>query len=90
MRSALLRSALGLLLAATLVLAADWGVWSFKRARGQGYGEIPVTHLVVAPLKGGREEYYTDGTAPVRCSRSLAPHAGLSACWWLNRHRVLL
>ena len=30
---------------------------------------VAAGHTVVAPLKGGKEEYYPDGSAEVTCSR---------------------
>ncbi len=89
MRSALIRFALGLLPLLLLAPLADWLLWKHNAARGTGYGEVTVSRVVVAPLKGGREEYYANGTTPQRCTRSIAPHDGLDACWWLERHRVL-
>jgi hypothetical protein len=56
---------------------------------GRRDGDAQVSRMVVAPLKGNKEEYYYDGTATVDCSRSLFPQAGSGACWWLERHRVV-
>ncbi len=89
MRPVLIKSALVLLGLSVLAPLADWCLWKQKAARGTGYGEVAVSRVVVAPLKGGREEYYADGTSSQRCTRSIAPHDGLDACWWLERHRVV-
>ena len=82
-------SLLILLAVALSAFAADSLVWHWHLAHGTGVATIPVTRMVVAPLKGNREEYYTDGTEDVPCSRSLFPHGGDPACWWLQRHRVV-
>ncbi len=68
-----------------LLWPADWAVW---RVAGSPMANLEVTRFVVAPLKGGKEEYYQDGTERVDCSRSTLPEAGQGACWWVERHRV--
>jgi hypothetical protein len=50
-------------------------------------GKITVDRFVVAELKGNKEEYYSDGSGVVDCSKSLFPEAGSGPCWWLARHR---
>ena len=83
-------SSLLILLALALAApAADWLVWHWRLARGTGTRSIAVTRMVVAPLKGNREEYYMDGTEEVQCSRSVLPQGSHSPCWWLERHRVV-
>ena len=72
-----------------LFAAADWAVWRVRVARGGGYGTIPVSRMVVAPLKGNREEYYFDGMTVERCSLSVLPWGGARACWWVERHRAV-
>ncbi len=84
----LLRSLVALLVAAALVYIGDFALWKLRDAHGTGESSITITRYVVAPLKGGKEEYYPDGTESVQCSRSLLPQAGSGACWWLARHRV--
>ena len=78
--------ALWVVVAGALAWPADWTVW---RVGGAPMGQISVTRFVVAPLKGGKEEYYPDGTGTVDCSRSLFTEAGQGACWWVARHRVI-
>ena len=77
---------LWVVVAGVLVWPADWAVW---RVGGSPMQQVEVTRFVVAPLKGGKEEYYPDGSAVVDCSRSLFPEAGQGACWWVQRHRVV-
>ena len=69
------------------IYVSDWIVWRFLR--GSPSGVVLVTREVVAPLKGGREEYYYDGTREEWCSRSALPQEGMRPCWWVKRHRVV-
>ena len=82
-----------LLLAAVVALAltyvVDFAVWRARVAAGGGMGTVQVERIVVAPLKGNKEEYYPDGSAQVDCSLSLFPQSGSGACWWLQRHRTV-
>ena len=77
---------LALLAAALLFVAVDWTTWV---SRGRPLGSVVVARLVVAPLKGNREEYYPDGTETLRCSRSTLPWGGVNACWWVQRRRIV-
>ena len=77
---------LWVVVAGVLVWPADWAIWCVG---GSPMQQVEVTRFVVAPLKGGKEEYYPDGSAMVDCSRSLFPEAGQGACWWMQRHRVV-
>jgi hypothetical protein len=79
-------TALWLVVACALAWPADWTIW---RISGSPMQQISVTRFVVAPLKGGKEEYYPDGTETVDCSRSLFFEAGQGACWWVQRHRTV-
>ena len=83
------KAVVGLVAALALVYLADWAVWRVRVGMGGGMGKVGVSRVVVAPLKGNREEYYPDGTAEMGCSRSLFPQAGIGACWWVERHRVM-
>jgi hypothetical protein len=85
----LLRCLVGLVVLVVAVYVGDWAVWRVRLARGGGMGTVTVGRVVVAPLKGGKEEYYPDGSADVACSRSLFPHADGGACWWVARNPVV-
>lgn len=80
------KSLVAVLLASSLVYFGDWAVWRMRVAAGSGTGQVEVTRVVVASLKGNKEEYFPQGTAIVACSRSLFPQAGEQACWWIARH----
>ena len=86
----LVRGVAGVLLTAALAYPLDWGVWRVRVSRGGGMGSVQVEMFTVAELKGGREDYYPNGTAVVPCSRSLYPQGGNGACWWVERHRVVI
>jgi len=72
------------------VWAADWLVWQGRALGGGAYGSVTVNRMVVAPLKGNKEEYYPAGQVEVRCTRSLlpegVPQAGARPCWWVERN----
>lgn len=82
------RGVLALLAAGLALVSADWIVWQLRVHAGHGFGSVTVSHVVVASLKGNREEYYPESTTEERCSRSLLPWGGVQSCWYLTRHRV--
>ncbi len=83
----LFRCLAGVLLIAALAYPVDWAVWRVRVARGGGMGSVQVDLYTVAELKGGKEDYYPNGTAAIACSKSLYPQGGNGACWWVERHR---
>lgn len=84
----LLKTASWVLVTVVILYVVDFLQWKVRDLRGTGTGSLDITRFVVAPLKGGKEEYYPDGTEAVACSRSLFPQTGAGACWWLARHQV--
>jgi hypothetical protein len=85
----LLRVVAGIVVLATVVYLGDWAVWRVRVATGHGTSKVMVSRVVVAKLKGNKEEYYPDGTSEVECSRSLFPQTEAGACWWVERHPVI-
>ncbi|HEY0162824.1 MAG TPA: hypothetical protein VGB69_09120 [Edaphobacter sp.] len=87
------RAVMWVVMAAAVMWAADWLVWQGRVLGGGGYGTITVDRFVVAPLKGHKEEYYSDGRSEVRCTRSLLPEGlpqvGGRPCWWVERNPVV-
>lgn len=75
-----------LLVAAVLLWVADWAVFRVESARGRGFDTVEVQQFLGTALKGNKTEYDYEGTAEVNCARSLFPHGGAPACWWLRRH----
>lgn len=80
------RAIQAVLLLAVLAYPLDWAVWRVRLAAGSGMGQVNVSELTAAQLKGNKEELYLDADNPVTCSRSLFRHAGSGACWYLRRH----
>jgi hypothetical protein len=76
-----------LLLIAALAYPLDFVVWRVRVARGGGMGTVQVDRFTIADLKGGKEDYYPNGTETVACSKSLYPQEGHNPCWWVERHR---
>jgi hypothetical protein len=86
----LLRGIGVLLLIAALAYPLDWAVWRMRVARGGGMGSVQVDMFTVADLKGGKEDYYPNGTVAVACGKSLYPQEGNQPCWWVERHREVV
>jgi hypothetical protein len=84
--SILVRLAGWLLVAAALAYPVDFAVWRTRVAMGNGMGQVSVSQITAAELKGNKEEYYWDGNISLDCSRSLFPEGLYSACWYLRRH----
>ena len=69
-----------------LAYPLDWAMWRIRVADGGGMDSVKVDRFTVADLKGGKEDYYLDGTMVVPCSKSLYPQGGNAVCWWIRRH----
>jgi len=82
----LLRGLLVLVVGAALGYVADFVVWRARVAAGGGMDQVQVDLFTVAELKGGKEDYYPQGTVLVPCSRTVYPQGGVSPCWWQRRH----
>ena len=89
MRRMLGRIIVGLLTVCAAIYAGDWALWRARMAMGDGMGTVDVQVMVASALKNGREQYDWAGEQAVDCSRSLFPHAGEGACWWLARKKTL-
>jgi len=83
------RILVAIVLALPATYLGDWLVWRVRLALGGGMSTAHVGQLIITPLKGNKEEYDWGGTVDVDCSRSLFPHAGEGACWWLNHKKVI-
>ena len=83
----LVRGIIAVVLLAMAAYPLDWAIWRLRVAACGGMVKITIDHFVVAELKGNKEDYYSDGSRIVDCSKSLFPEAGSGACWWLARHR---
>jgi hypothetical protein len=86
----IVRSLMGLLIAAAMLYMGDWAVWKMRVAHGGGTGSVQVTRMVVATLKGNKEEYYPQDTETVSCSVSIFPWTSDGACWWVRGHPIVM
>jgi hypothetical protein len=75
-----------LLAAALLLWLADWTVWRIRVSHGGGYDNVQVNQILLTPLKNHRMKADEQSTASQPCTRSIFPHGGDDACWWLRRH----
>jgi hypothetical protein len=83
----------GVLVLLLVIVAADVLLWEYKASRGNGYESMQVSKVSIASLKGSKEEYYSDGSVTVRCTRSMLPMPAadgwFAPCWWQRKHRTL-
>ena len=83
MQKILGRIGLALVVTAAVMYLVDWAVWGM---RGRPMGTVQVSWFQVAPLKDGGERDYPNGSGPVACSQSVAPHGGGNPCWYVEQH----
>ncbi len=79
-------SFLALLIALAVLYIGDYAHWRIHILEGDGMATVTVNQYLTTELKGSREEYDSMGTIDQPCSRSIFPHGGAPACWWLRRH----
>jgi hypothetical protein len=83
------RIALALAVLLVLVYLVDWALWSGKKAspdKTLAYGTV--TSFYGTGTKGGRVEIFTDQPQVETCVRSLFPHDGYRACWYVSKSGV--
>ncbi|HEX3987692.1 MAG TPA: hypothetical protein VHX13_13920 [Acidobacteriaceae bacterium] len=80
------RGVLAVMLAAILLWCGDWAMFAVRAARGTSYDTVTVQQFLSTALKGNKQEYDYMGTMQETCARSVFPHGGAPACWWLRRH----
>jgi hypothetical protein len=87
MKRALLRAAIGIVMAVVLVYAGDYLRWrtGFPGHRLQ-FGTVHIQPYVAVPQKNGHTEYMLDDPIDAPCATSLFPHGGAPPCWYLQRH----
>jgi hypothetical protein len=86
----LARAVGAVVLLAAVAYPLDWAVWRARVATGGGMGEVQVDLYIVGELKGGKEDYYPQGSSIMPCSKTLYPQGGNGACWWMQRHREVI
>jgi hypothetical protein len=83
----------GVLVLLLVLVAADVLLWEYKSSKGSGYESMQVSQVSIASLKGSKEEYYSDGSVTVRCTRSMLPMPAadgwFAPCWWQRKHRTV-
>ena len=66
---------------------ADWAILQIRISRGpDAFGTVEVHRRYAIHLKNKRVEQRTELPHDEECVRSLFPHNGESACWYLQRH----
>jgi hypothetical protein len=78
--------ALSLVALCSVIYAADWLLLQMRERQGSAHGSVMVESTDIVREKGNRLEYYDNPPQSVPCVRSLFPHEGQPACWWLARH----
>ena len=71
---------------AALAFVADWILLQLREHWGSAHGSIVVDSAEVIKEKGNKVEYFYNPPQSTPCVRSLFPHEGQPACWWLARH----
>jgi hypothetical protein len=80
------QAAVALLVLLILLYCGDWIVLRIRIARGTAFSSVEVDQFLATPLKGNKAEYDFLGSFQQPCARSIFPHAGNPACWWVQRH----
>jgi hypothetical protein len=86
-RAILGRALVSVIIAFCLLYLGDYIVLRYRIARGgQAAGTDTLTVLYGTPLKNGQISIFTDQPQSQPCSRSIFPHLGYPACWYVRRH----
>lgn len=78
-----------------LLYGGDWAYVKWKMTRPGGtaasgiMGSVKVEPYWAIPLKDGKTEFSLDPPTEQPCIHSIFPHAGLTPCWYLSRHRMV-
>jgi hypothetical protein len=80
------RVAIGTLILLAALYAGDWLAWKYRLAHGTANDSVEVDQFLATPLKGSKTEYDMVGSFQQACTRSIFPHQGNPACWWVRRH----
>jgi hypothetical protein len=76
-----------LALVALAYAAEDVSIRYQLPASRQATGSVSVRKGYAVKRKNGSTEFLFDDPVSVQCANALAPHMGLSPCWYLERHR---
>ncbi|MFY9912106.1 MAG: hypothetical protein WCF22_06000 [Candidatus Sulfotelmatobacter sp.] len=83
------RGVVALLIFVLILYIADSIVVRIRVARGTAYSSVEVDQFLATPLKGQKVEYDMVGSFKQPCARSIFPHGGKPACWWVRRHNAV-
>ena len=84
MKRILLRTAIGLAVAAAVAYGIDA---TYLRIRHEPYADVPVNRVLVVQDNFNKTEYDRTDPATERCVYSLFPHSGHNPCWYVMRHQ---
>jgi len=72
-----------------LVYLGDYVSLIYRIPKGrQEFGSVQVQTFYAVKLKNKQTEYMFQPPQQEQCVHSLFPHLGLTACWYLERHRT--
>ena len=71
---------------AVLCYTADYVVFRYRAAHGQGLGQVMVTSYDAVAQKNGKTEFLFNAPEPQVCANALFPRQGYAPCWYLQRH----
>ncbi len=64
--------------------------WFYARLHsGTATSKVHRTRMLAIPHKDGKVEFQIDSNQPeedLPCARSLFPHGGMNACWYVTKH----
>ncbi len=86
-RRAILRGLTAIFLLVAIAFALDYGVLRYRVAfQKSPYDQVWVRVYYAVGQKSGKVELDFHAPQQVTCVKSLFPHFGMSACWWLRSH----
>jgi hypothetical protein len=87
MKVILVKIASAVLLAFGLAYLADFALLEFRvLAKRNVFDSVTVRSYYEIEEKNARTEYVFGSSQQETCVKSLFPHRGLQACWYLRRH----
>lgn len=69
-----------------LVYTLDFAIFRYKNWRGTALGSVIVYRYYAIEKKANRVEYQFVDKQDRPCAHSLFGHAGLTPCWYLEKH----
>jgi len=69
-----------------IAYAVDYGVFRYRMAANNAFGQVTVTNYDAVRQKNGKTEFLFDPPQAQTCVNSLFPRNGYPPCWYLRRH----